>query len=671
MQKPYSRTRELAAVFLLASQMISFPALAQSAPTSPRKLGPVLLPPRTAPATPPPQSGPAPNSFAGGAGPVETTPQGKPFTLSQSLEDAKKSPVRRLLKLEELQRPGGIAFGAARFDFRPALSHPASLLNMKKLLGSLEAVRIEEGETFAEERDDGIVLRSSLRFSVRPTACLTPQSKAQMATAGSACLERVELSPATLERQLASPQSLMPIADPTLRARVVADASAAQAAEAAALEGYVAEARASMRTPEGRAQLAARFGEADAAQIASMSDAQIAEAMVNAGTVSLEQTLYVPKLNSIFDLGRLKKLNPDGFDRTIVTSALRKASTNPFGPEKVFDIQGGRSSSIDFLQRLQQAQAQPSTHAFGPANFLTGFTFGREHKWEIKVGYKIDPCRFIPFKDSCPREYFVRPYANLGYGLGMRFPIQVTGQYRYEARSGVTDKATFSVMTLPVDGNEELYRSTGLSDEQLFQGKELVAELGFTAGVEYNLPFRRDNMSLTLGYDFTDLLPGKLKGGQFRPPNTNETIPVGRFTFPEYDLLGQRGNLGFLGVALIPAVQLDMTSKGTFFDLRDRNSGVITRSISTGQPVTLSVNPSGKSRIALENPRYNIGLKIMPGLDAQAFVNIAVWQKKWVWPISFPALSIEIPSGGLEFNCHEGTYCSQPATFQAWRIGSR
>jgi hypothetical protein len=42
-----------------------------------------------------------------------------------------------------------------------------------------------------------------------------------------------------------------------------------------------------------------------------------------------------------------------------------------------------------------------------------------------------------------------------------------------------------------------------------------------------------------------------------------------------------------------------------------------------------------------------------------------VWSNNWDWPIWFPQLAIELPPGGVDFGCHEGTVCSRSFTFNA------
>ena len=112
------------------------------------------------------------------------------------------------------------------------------------------------------------------------------------------------------------------------------------------------------------------------------------------------------------------------------------------------------------------------------------------------------------------KTYYVEPYANLSYGLGLRFPIEA--KFTFTGRGNwASVQPTFRA----IDANSCQYSEAGLGTNELFNGKELVAEMGARARVSIKLPFvgRYHPRYALANTDFTERLHTPFRGGNFRP----------------------------------------------------------------------------------------------------------------------------------------------------------
>ena len=107
------------------------------------------------------------------------------------------------------------------------------------------------------------------------------------------------------------------------------------------------------------------------------------------------------------------------------------------------------------------------------------------------------------------------------------FPIQTDLTYHNDVHPNNTATASVKSTFEPVLGNPTNFASTGIDPTQIFHGQELVAQVGACWLFSYNLPIvGSNNMGLWVGFDFTQLLPPPLQGGNFttgsrraRPPH--------------------------------------------------------------------------------------------------------------------------------------------------------
>lgn len=568
-------------------------------------------------------------------------------------------PVRRQLPIAALRAVPQVSLGAATVNFTPVLQNPAALFNVANRLRNLpQLAKVERDEADVVEIDEGLLVRSALKYTVQPGACSDSASRSQLEAAGNSCFRQSK----GLQRlnALSNPQSASFIADPVARATMIANYRAAITSDQVELQARAAEARASTSDPAKRAALIAKLGASEAQRIANLTEDQLVEEMVNAGEVEVEQVLFVPKVDSTASFPRLTAIAHMAFDPAFMqrvgvgrTQAIMNALANP---------------AVQQALEAQNARSQPMTKDLGPYVFLTGFTLGKHYEWQTRVQYKVDPCRYIPFVDSCKRTYYIEPYAKLGYGFGLRFPVEVTGHYNYPAYPGQTDKARVSLTYRPINGSREQYLDSGLGQDKLFDGKELVAEFEATAGFRYKVPFKQGDFSIGIAKDFTDGLPAPFANGQFRPPAPGTAgIEAFKRTFTEFDLLGGQGNYGFAGVTVYPAIRVDLTSSKLDVTLVDRSADRDFTISHSGHARVVSVDDAGMSKIAIGNPVYNLTFKVTPGIEAHAFVDVAVWEKDWNWPVWFPEIGVELPPGGVDFACHAGTRCFRNANVRAWR----
>ncbi|PLK27703.1 hypothetical protein C0V78_13015 [Novosphingobium sp. TH158] len=426
------------------------------------------------------------------------------------------------------------------------------------------------------------------------------------------------------------------------------------------MQARAAETKASLADPDKRAALIAKLGPAEAERLASLSEDELLEDIVNAGEVEVEQVLFVPKLDSTASFPRLNLINPMAFDPAFMQrigvgrqQAILDAMSNP---------------AVQQAIEAHNARNQPMEKEFGPYVFLTGFTLGKHYEWQTRVQYKVDPCRYIPFVSSCKKTYYLEPYAKLGYGFGLRFPVEVSGQYRYPAFAGDTTKARVTLNYRPINGSLSQYRTAGLDGDQLFEGKELVAEFEARAGFRYKVPFKQGDFNIGISKDFTEGLPTPFNNGQFTPPEPGTSgINAFKRTFSEFDLLAGQGNYGFAGVTVYPAIRVDLASRRLALEIKDKNTSRVLKFNRSGQSRVISVNDTGLSQLEIGNPVYNLSFRITPGIEASAFVDVAVWEKTWSWPVWFPEIGVELPPGGVNFACHTGTRCFRNTNLRAWK----
>jgi len=212
----------------------------------------------------------------------------------------------------------------------------------------------------------------------------------------------------------------------------------------------------------------------------------------------------------------------------------------------------------------------------------------------------------------------------------------------------------------PLEGTVDQFKSTGLESDQIFDGKELVAQVGADAGFNYNLPVVGSNgMKFSVGLDFTELLPPPYKGGHFEPPAPGAHGIDTVYKFDNLDFLGGLLDFGVVSGKIFPVVNINLHSNKLQFTLNDEVLNKQINVSSTGQTISLGTDKNKKfdSHFSFSNPVYNLGFTLTPGIDAQLAVDLAVWSHTWDWIVWFPQLAVDLPPGGMDFGCHAGTTC--------------
>ena len=526
--------------------------------------------------------------------------------------------VKRRYDAATLKRQPVIALGTGEADLRPVLTNPASLTSLGTRLRRQPAqVQVGTDTLEAMEVDSGLIVRQFLTYSIKPGACSAPTRRPVLEQAGVGCFTQTTES--ARKAAFADPQDPRYVANPSRRAQAEAAAAKEAAAEQADFAEGIATFRAMMADPAKRADVVRQVGAAEANRLSALTDAQLEGELINTADVQIEDVMFLPARDKL-------EMRP----KPVAKPKLNIPA--PQIPEKV-----------------------DAERTLAPHILLTGFTLGRENEWRRRVSITVKTCLV-----SCKKTYYVEVYAGFGYGFGLRFPISVSGLYAYH-RVGDTESASIAPVFQPVDGSPRDYEDTGLAGDQVFKGRELVAELTAYAGLNYKVPFHSDGVRNSVGKDLTEGLPAPFTNGQFQPPAPGPGGELNKdVVFDDPDLLGGLANFGVVGAKVLPALQVGLTSDRLELQLKDNISGKVTRMSSSGRTYPLEVNSQDhSSSFSIGHPEYSLAFKMTPGLSARLFVDVAVWSHTWDWPVWFPQVAVTLPPDGVTFTCHEKTVCAR------------
>lgn len=520
----------------------------------------------------------------------------------------------RAITLGQLKSNPRFTLGKTQVDMSRVLANPQSVANRAAALGKLsDVVRVNSTAFDVTEVKTGLIVRSFVNYSLRPGACTVQARRIKLEAAGVRCA--TVMTRAERDKAFATPGNPRYVADPAQRAQAIAEAEK----EAKQLEKDVAALRADLKIPQLRAEMVAALGEAEVQRIEALSDADLAAEIANSGDTKIEDVSYIPLADTA----------------ETFTPAVKLGLVPPPMP-------GGIAEQFDL----------------GTQYFLAGFTFGREYEWRLRVEQRIKRCLV-----GCEKTYFVEAFAGFNYGLGLRFPIEVTGKANFAKASGGTTTASVTPVFRAFDGQAEHYLKAGLPSEKLFNAQEFVAQFGAHAGFGFDIPFYPPlSVAYSRQVDFTSYLDGIFKGGNFAPPNPGEKLNT-NIVLSDIDLIGGRANFGFVGAQVFPAANFILGSNKLAFTIADRNSGVTVKEVTSGETVSLKPDPTTSAlEFDIKDPVYNLTLTVEPGINARVFVDIGLWGKTWDLPVFFPSLALTIPSGGVTFACHDGTVCSRDYT---------
>ena len=500
--------------------------------------------------------------------------------------------------------------------------------NLDLLKSRPDLVAVNQVQDELLELDQGVLLNRKLVYTPKPGAC-SHKNKRKIKNAALFCGNRSNFKKSI--KAISNAKSPRYIKDPQLRLIAKKDL---QDTQSEMLE-MAKTARRSLTAPA----VIQKLGQDEVERLKQLSDEDLAAEMIESSETTLEEAIYIPKINNLNLFKSIPLLN----------------TTNQLNPATLVAVQKYAAT----LSRQQRAH-----HAnLGKNTFLTGFTFGKEYEWRKRFSKSINTC-FV----GCKKTYYVEPYAKLSLGLGLRFPIKTELEFDYDGRG---NRAKVIPKFEAFDGQEKDYLDAGLQRAKLFGGKELVAEYSYDTGVNYKVPTKRGNKSIKDGYDFTKHLPAPFRGGNFRPPSPGKPNNLFNKTFNEIDLLGGNFNYAIASAKLHPAVKLDLSSDSLTFKIKDLNSSRPASRISSGRPYTVAINEQqGQSSFKLSDPEYNLSFKVEPGIAYNLYVDLVVWDHRWLDTIWIPQLALRLPPNGIDFSCHAGTTCNRTFVVENLDTGS-
>jgi len=560
--------------------------------------------------------------------------------------------VLRTYRIAELRANPRVRLGAGlEANLTPVLNNPSSTFNVAQKLRALpRQVEVRAEESTFDEVEQGLLVHGSLSYRILRGACRDAGTRAQLAAAGAPCFTAEPES--SRIAAFATPRNPRYVADPARRARAVAEYREKLAASRARSAARVTALRQALSDPGKRAGAVARVGAAEVRRVAALGDEQLKQEAVESARVTIEETIYVPRIATL--------------ERTPGIGAMHIGSGKPSAPAlKKFAARPAppRPSGPSAANPPRQAQGESHrTQALGSYVYLTGFTYGDARGWRKRVSVTVDWC--LGLFDGCEDTYFLEPHAEFHYGFGLRFAIQATLEYSFDwrATSPPTGRAAVKVDFVPIYGTPQAFKSTGLPDAQLFDGKELVAEAGASAGLNFSVPILGSH-DPTIGknFDLTAKLPAPFTNGKFTPPAPGFELPARDPILLDIDLIGGIANYGIAGAQVLPGFQVALRSNALQFTLYDKVSQTRTPVVQSGRSTPLGVRNDRvmSSEFSLADPLYNLSFELTPGVDAHLFIDVDVWSDTWDWWVPLTMLKVSLPPDGAQFSCHDNTQCER------------
>lgn len=281
-------------------------------------------------------------------------------------------------------------------------------------------------------------------------------------------------------------------------------------------------------------------------------------------------------------------------------------------------------------------------------DFLTGFTFGREWKWERRWNFGVG---------------FYRLTIGGSYGYGLRLPFKVSGTASPTKIITVDteDKAVAASARVHVDsfdGGSDFYRNIGVRSDQIFDGKEFVLEAKVYYGMKFSA-FSKDWIHIKkreFGFD---------EGSNFKPPFGNHRESIRLKIPPEVTNTKFGGRylegaaefgiaLEFTGQTSVDAKWSSNTGSRDFRTYTFKNTQP--KSIGTTLPPLRSnhARTSNSYSFLIKNPKYSIDAGLTPIIRGVAKIDVGVIAKSFStgW-IRLGRFTVNI--GSMDFKTHSGT----------------
>lgn len=364
-------------------------------------------------------------------------------------------------------------------------------------------------------------------------------------------------------------------------------------------------------------------------QAAGKGETSLLQAIADGvGPVELVDTFHVPKTAFPVVDGKLQLPFPSK-----VLSNFRVARPDDRGEE------------ANARQRETEPVEKPDLITSGKseihAKFLAGFTLGNDWTWNRRWNY--------------PSGFF-RITLGAKYGVGLRIPIQVEGEF-YPTRAVLKDtrnrslETTFAMRARAVDGDESFYRDTGIPENLLFGAKEAVLEAQFGFGYKFRALWT-DISSRPFSYfglDFSE---------NFTPPTGRDgdapviSIPP-HLTHTAFDFGGLDGSATF-GIRLVGTgtIQFDYETMAAGKTIQTKKI----ESRSTDRQTINGLIPAEATDYGfrLKNPAYRYDLELVPTVKLNGRVHCPGFSRgiSTGW-IDLNSLAIDVGTVSLER--HAGT----------------
>ncbi len=615
-----SRRHAIVAIWTIVAAGIGLPASAETA----------IVPP-------PGASRPIPNSV--------TLQGGSHADIMRRLRIIRQIPVASA-------RSNPISLGRARINFRPVFDNPRALFNVAQRLRTIpQHVDLLADQSELVEVEQGLLLHNIISYRIKPGVCTDAARQRQVSAAGVDCFNKQ--SDQARAAAFATKSDAHYVKDPAKRAQAIANSQRAAKQMRLDIDKHIAEFRSMLADPAKRAQVEAKIGSAEVVRLSQLDNSKLESELINSAERKSEEVLFIPNADApLPDKISGMHIVPD----PATAAQRRKMMFKALAPV----IKDPPASPADVNKEFQLVDQDTGNEDV----FLTGFTLSKGYEWHAREEITIYWCVI-----DCSSTYYVEASAGYGYAVGLRFPIQLRGKTHFN-RAGGQESADVTPELVPINGTPDQFAATGLPSNLIFDGKELVAQFNAHGSFGYKLPALlgaavglppSGNVGASIDFDLTEYLPAPFTGGHFQPPAPHDPSPS-QFvqTFDQIDLLGDLANFGVAGAVVNPAVKFELRSDDLHMTLDDFVANRETTINNSTGTIPLQVSRDDHSaHFAIGDPVYNLGLTITPGVDPKLFIDIDVWSDSWDWPVWFPQASVELPPGGIDFSCHDGTNCAR------------
>jgi len=106
----------------------------------------------------------------------------------------------------------------------------------------------------------------------------------------------------------------------------------------------------------------------------------------------------------------------------------------------------------------------------------------------------------------------------------LRFPIHADFNYHQIVHSNNSADAGLTANFKPIAGTVDDFFSAGASLDQIFGGKEFVAQFAAKAGYDISLPGFGTGDNFSVGMDLTQIRPSPFQGACFSRPLRERTL---------------------------------------------------------------------------------------------------------------------------------------------------